>query len=118
MLASVVDDRSGVCYQEYHYVLGEDAMTALRFLYNAMAPKPQSDIPFGCIPKILLLDNGPVAKSKLFRRVMTHLGIVQRTVFAFPSKRPKAFPAWTRAVSFEWYDIFLNEATFYVTVAP
>ncbi|RML91911.1 hypothetical protein ALQ88_200033 [Pseudomonas savastanoi] len=43
---------------------------------------------------------------------------VQRTVFAFPSKRPKAFPAWTRAVSFEWYDIFLNEATFYVTVAP
>ncbi|WP_235811273.1 DDE-type integrase/transposase/recombinase [Pseudomonas syringae group genomosp. 3] len=79
MLASVVDDRSGVCYQEYHYVLGEDAMTALRFLYNAMAPKPQSDFPFGCIPKILLLDNGPVAKSKLFRRVMTHLGIEVRT---------------------------------------
>ncbi len=38
MLASVVDDRSGVCYQEYHAVHGEDAMTALRFLFTAMAP--------------------------------------------------------------------------------
>ena len=39
MLASVVDDRSGISYQEYHCVYGEDAMTALRFLFNAMAPK-------------------------------------------------------------------------------
>ncbi len=46
MLASVVDDRSGVCYQEYHYVQGEDATTALRFLFNAMAPKPHGDCPF------------------------------------------------------------------------
>ncbi len=79
MLASVVDDRSGVCYQEYHYVLGEDAMTALRFFFNAMAPKPQKDFPFGCIPKVLLLDNGPVAKSGLFKRVMSQLGVELRT---------------------------------------
>jgi hypothetical protein len=32
----VVDDRSGVMYQEYHYVYGEDTMTALKFFFNAM----------------------------------------------------------------------------------
>jgi hypothetical protein len=39
MLFSVVDDRSGVCYQEYHCVYGEDAESALRFLYNARHQK-------------------------------------------------------------------------------
>ena len=39
MLFSVVDDRSGVAYQEYRCVYGEDAETALRFLFNAMSPK-------------------------------------------------------------------------------
>ena len=34
MLYSVVDDRSGVCYQEYHPVYGEDTEAALRFLFN------------------------------------------------------------------------------------
>lgn len=38
MLYSVVDDRSGVCYLEYRCVYGEDAESALRFLFNAMAP--------------------------------------------------------------------------------
>jgi hypothetical protein len=37
MLFSVVDDRSGVAYQEYRCVYGEDAETAVRFLFNAMA---------------------------------------------------------------------------------
>ena len=36
MLYSVVDDRSGVAYQEYHGVYGEDVEAALRFLFNAM----------------------------------------------------------------------------------
>ena len=40
MLFSVVDDRSGVAYQEYRCVYGEDVETALRFLFNAMARKP------------------------------------------------------------------------------
>lgn len=39
MLFSVVDDRSGVVYQEYALVYGEDAEAALRFLFRAMAPK-------------------------------------------------------------------------------
>lgn len=36
MLFSVVDDRSGVAYQEYRCVYGEDVETALRFLFNAL----------------------------------------------------------------------------------
>ncbi len=79
MLASVVDDRSGICYQEYHTVHGEDAMTALRFFFNAMAPKKHKDLPFQGIPSLIYLDNGPVAKSKLFKRVMAHLNIEIRT---------------------------------------
>lgn len=78
MLASVVDDRSGLCYQEYHYVHGEDAMTALRFFFNAMAAKTQSRNPFQGIPNILYLDNGPVTRSKVFNRVMAHLGVEVR----------------------------------------
>ncbi len=79
MLASVVDDRSGVCYQEYHYVHGEDVVTALRFLFNAMAPKKETRFPFQGIPKILYLDNGPVGKSKLFKQVMTRLNVEVRS---------------------------------------
>jgi hypothetical protein len=74
MLFSVVDDRSGVAYQEYRCVYGEDAETALRFLFNAMALKvsaeqSESDA-FQGIPDTIHLDNGPVAKSAVFKRVM------------------------------------------------
>ena len=65
MLFSVVDDRSGVAYQEYRCVYGEDVESALRFLFNAMAPKETS--PLQGIPAMLYLDNGPVAKPR-FRR--------------------------------------------------
>ncbi len=75
MLISVADDRSGVLYKEYHYVHGEDVMTALRFLFNAMAPKKRTGIPFQGIPKILYMDNGPVAWSKVFKQVMAQLGV-------------------------------------------
>ena len=44
MLFSVVDDRSGVAYQEYRCVYGEDVAAALRFLFNAMAPKDESGL--------------------------------------------------------------------------
>lgn len=79
MLFSVVDDRSGVAYQEYRCVYGEDVETALRFLFNAMSPKEaeaggEAD-PFGGIPAALYLDNGPVAKSAVFKRVMESLGV-------------------------------------------
>jgi len=79
MLYSVVDDRSGVAYQEYRGVYGEDVEAALRFLFAAMAPKNDDAIPFQGIPAMLYLDNGPIAKSRVFRLVMGYLGIEVRT---------------------------------------
>lgn len=81
MLYSVVDDRSGVSYQEYHLVQGEDVLAALQFFYRACSAKevPTGDFPFHGIPKMLYMDNGPIAKSKLFRQVMTFLGVEVRT---------------------------------------
>jgi hypothetical protein len=79
MLFSTVDDRSGVAYQEYRCVYGEDVAAALRFLFNAMAPKDEAGLVLQGIPKMLYLDNGPVAKSGVFRRVMAHLGVEVRT---------------------------------------
>ncbi len=80
MLFSVVDDRSGVCYQEYRCVYGEDAESALRFLFNAMAPKPyMPNFPFQGRPKLLYLDSGPVAKSRVFQGVMDALGVAWQT---------------------------------------
>lgn len=81
MLFSVVDDRSGVAYQEYRCVYGEDAESALRFLFNAMAEKAHS--PFQGIPEQIYLDHGPVARSGVFQRVMEHLGV--RTLMHMPA---------------------------------
>lgn len=75
MLFSVVDDRSGVAYQEYHCVYGEDAESALRFLFAAMASKAEDIFPFQGRPQMIYLDNGPVAKSRVFQNVMLALGI-------------------------------------------
>jgi hypothetical protein len=79
MLYSVVDDRSGVAYQEYHGVYGEDVEAALRFLFAAMAPKPVDDFPFQGIPSMLYLDNGPIVRSHVFHQVMRYLGVEVRT---------------------------------------
>jgi hypothetical protein len=79
MLFSTVDDRSGVAYQEYRCVYGEDAGAALRFLFNAMAPKPSDHAPFQGIPRMLYMDNGPVARSQVFQQVMRYLDIEVRT---------------------------------------
>ena len=75
MLYSVVDDRSGACYQEYRCVYGEDAETALRFLFNAMSAKTIEGFPFQGIPEMLYMDNGPIAKSRVFQNVMDCLGV-------------------------------------------
>jgi len=77
--ADVVDDRSGTCYQEYRCVYGEDAESALRFLFNAMAPKTIEGLPFQGRPMMLYLDNGPVAKSHVFQKVMQHLDVTWQT---------------------------------------
>lgn len=75
MLFSVVDDRSGMSYQEYRCVYGEDAESALRFLFNAMSEKTELGITLQGIPEALQLDNGPVGKSAVFKRVMDFLGV-------------------------------------------
>ncbi len=75
MLFSVVDDCSGVAYQEYRCVYGEDVEAALRFLFAAMTRKADEADPFKGIPAILHLDNGPVTTSAVFKRVMESLGV-------------------------------------------
>ncbi len=75
MMFSVADDRSGVSYTEYRCVYGEDAESALRFLFKAMAPKPDPRFPFQGIPKSIYMDSGPVGKSRVFQNVMLALGI-------------------------------------------
>lgn len=75
MLFSVVDDRSGVSYQEYRCVYGEDAESALRFLFNAMSAKSLDGLVLNGIPEMIYMDNGPVAKSNVFKRVMEGLGV-------------------------------------------
>jgi hypothetical protein len=64
MLYSVVDDRSGVCYQEYHCVYGEDVIAALRFLFNAMSAKNIDGFLFQGIPDMNLLITVQLLKVK------------------------------------------------------
>lgn len=75
MLYSVADDRSGVCYQEYHCVYGEDTEAALRFLFNAMIAKSIESFPFRGIPQVIYMDNGPISKNRVFLKVMDYLGV-------------------------------------------
>jgi transposase len=79
MLYSVVDDRSGVAYQEYHCTYGEAVETALQFLFNAMTAKADARFPFCGRPLYLYADNGPVTQSHVFQRVMDSLAIEVRT---------------------------------------
>jgi len=79
MLFSVVDDRSGLAYQEYRCVYGEDAESALRFLFNAMAAKNLEGLVLRGLPERIYMDNGPVAKSGVFKRVMTQLKVTIET---------------------------------------
>lgn len=92
MLFSVVDDRSGVTYQEYRCVYGEEAEAALRFLFNAMAPKPEPELPFQGIPTTLYMDNGPVSRAKVFQSVMGSLGVRVLTHMP-PSEAERRTPA-------------------------
>jgi hypothetical protein len=76
MLYSIVDDRSGVAYQEYRCVYGEDVEAGLRFMFNAMAPKTlDSGLVMQGIPDAIYTDNGPIARSRIFQNVLECLGI-------------------------------------------
>jgi hypothetical protein len=79
MLFSVVDDRSGVAYQEYRCLYGEDVEAALRFLFSAMTAKPIDGFPFQGIPQMIYMDNGPIAKSRVFQQVMRYLNVEVKT---------------------------------------
>lgn len=79
MLYSVIDDRSGLNYQEYHCVYGEDVEAALRFLFRAMAPKADERFSFQGRPLCLYMDSGPIAKSQLFQQVMRYLDVKMMT---------------------------------------
>ena len=79
MLYSVVDDRSGVAYMEYHCVYGEDVGAGLRFLFNAMSAKAIPGLDFQGIPQTLYADNGPITRSRIFQKVMGYLGVDVRT---------------------------------------
>lgn len=78
-IANITDDKSGTIYFEYVLTHGEDALTALRFLFNAMSAKKIPGIPFQGIPKMIYTDNGAFAKSILFKRVLATLGIELKT---------------------------------------
>jgi hypothetical protein len=75
MLYGIVDDRSGLAYQEYRCVYGEDVEAALRFLFNAMKAKEEDGLILQGIPEAIYMDNGPIARSQLFQQVMGCLGI-------------------------------------------
>jgi hypothetical protein len=75
MLFSVVDDRSGVAYMEYRCVYGEDVGAALRFLFNAMSAKSLPGLDLRGMPKMIYADNGPIARSQIFQKVMGYLGV-------------------------------------------
>ncbi len=79
MLYSVVDDRSGVAYQEYHCVYGEDVEAAMRFMFTAMSPKKDVQCLFQGIPSMLYCDNGPIARSHIFQQLMNYLGVDVQT---------------------------------------
>ena len=66
MLYSIVDDRSGMAYQEYHGVYGEDVEATLRFLFNAMDLKSVEDLPLQGRPQMLYMDGGPIVKILVF----------------------------------------------------
>lgn len=68
-----------MAYQEYYCVYGEDVVTALRFLFNAMTAKVSLDFPMQGIPLMIYSDNGLVARSQVFQRVMRYLGVDART---------------------------------------
>jgi hypothetical protein len=82
-------------FREYRCDYDEDVEAALRFLF-AMTPKPAAESeegdPFQGIPAALSLDNGPVAKSAVFKRVTKRpsVEILPHTPAGFDGRRTTA----------------------------
>ncbi|AXA34458.1 DDE-type integrase/transposase/recombinase [Francisella adeliensis] len=77
-IANIVDDKSGVAFSRYVEADGEDALTALKVLFDAMKGKNNSSQLQG-IPSYIYTDNGAFARSKVFQRVLKCLGITLLT---------------------------------------
>src|SRR3546814_2995508 len=75
MLFSAVDDCSGVVYQEYRSVYGEDAESAPRFLFKAFAAKPEPELPFQGLPVTIYMDNGTVSRLRVFSSGVGRFGL-------------------------------------------
>ena len=79
VLAAVAATAGPFTLQRANQVAAEDAESALRFLFNAMAPKADAACPFQGRPRMIYLDNGPVAKSHVFQNIMQSLAIDWQT---------------------------------------
>jgi hypothetical protein len=93
MLFSVVDDRSGVAYQEYRCVYGEDVVAALRFLFNTMSEKASPDLPLQGI--------APVSACSRSRASTASTASRPRASAHCRSARPRAAPccrSWKRGL--------------------
>src|SRR3546814_15793071 len=90
MLVAAGDDCSGVVYQEYRRVYGEDAESALRFLFNAFAAKPAPELPFQGLPVTIYMDNSPVSRSRVFQPVIRSRGV--RVLTPLPPKADDRHP--------------------------
>jgi transposase InsO family protein len=77
-IANIIDDKSGIAFSKYIEADGEDALTALRVLFDAMKSKNNSYQLQG-IPSYIYTDNGAFARSKVFQRVLKCLGITLMT---------------------------------------
>lgn len=62
----------------------------MRFLFNAMAPKAELAVAFQGIPEAIYSDNGPIAKSHIFQRVLDSLGVRLMTHMPSASDRTGA----------------------------
>lgn len=78
MLALFTDDASGCISGEYIIAPGEDAVSALQVLYNAMEGQPKGAFIKG-IPLHLYADNGSFAKSCTYTRAVKLLDIIFKT---------------------------------------
>ena len=80
MLYSVVDDRSGVAYQEYHCAYGEDGGSGAAVSFQRDGPQGRCAVSRSVGgPHALYMDNGPVARSQVFHQVMDYLDIEVQT---------------------------------------
>ncbi len=71
----VVDDHSGYCLSRYVAAEGESAAHGVDFLAYAWGCEKDSRLTMRGLPKLLMLDNGPLAKSTPMSEFFERLGV-------------------------------------------